>query len=62
MAVLTRPKTRRTHEDVGGARTHKGRGRYLIGAMCLVITSILYDEEDYIRDYDDFLRLAREAG
>lgn len=25
------------------------------GAVCMVIASQVYDEEDYIRDYDDFL-------
>lgn len=29
------------------------------GAMCLVIASIPYDEADYIRDYDAFVRLCR---
>ena len=26
------------------------------GAMCLVLTSHTYDESDYIRDYDDFIK------
>jgi len=26
------------------------------GAVCLVLASDLYEEEDYIRDYDDFIR------
>jgi dTDP-4-dehydrorhamnose 3,5-epimerase-like enzyme len=26
------------------------------GAVCLVLASMEYDEDDYIRDYDDFLR------
>lgn len=26
------------------------------GSVCLVLASDLYDEADYIRDYDDFLR------
>ena len=26
------------------------------GAICLVLTSHTYDESDYIRDYDDFLK------
>ena len=29
------------------------------GAVCLVLTSDLYDEDDYIRNYDEFLRLKR---
>ena len=41
MAVLTRPKTRRTREPVTSARTHRGRGRYLIGAMCLAICTVM---------------------
>lgn len=28
------------------------------GSICLVLASALYDENDYIRDYDEFLRLA----
>lgn len=26
------------------------------GAICLVLVSHLYDEDDYIRDYDDFVK------
>lgn len=26
------------------------------GAVCMVLASNLYDEEDYFRDYDDYLR------
>ncbi len=29
------------------------------GAMCLVIASIPYDEAEYIRDYDEFTKLAK---
>lgn len=29
------------------------------GAVCLVLASELYEEEDYIRDYDEFLRMYR---
>jgi hypothetical protein len=28
------------------------------GSICLVLTSELYDENDYIRDYAEYLRLA----
>jgi dTDP-4-dehydrorhamnose 3,5-epimerase-like enzyme len=28
------------------------------GSICLVLTSDLYDEKDYIRDYAEYLRLA----
>ena len=31
------------------------------GSVCLVLASELYDENDYIRDYDEFLRLSRSA-
>ena len=48
--LLLRPMVWRTIDNFSG------------GAMCLVIASILYDEDDYIRDYDDFLRLARDGG
>ncbi|WP_457640388.1 sugar 3,4-ketoisomerase [Persephonella sp.] len=30
------------------------------GAVCLVLASEYYDESDYIRDYEEFLRLARK--
>lgn len=29
------------------------------GAVCLVLASELYDEEDYIREYDDFIRFKK---
>jgi hypothetical protein len=29
------------------------------GAVCLVLASAVYDEADYIRDFDDFLAYAR---
>ena len=29
------------------------------GAVCLVLASLVYDEADYIRDYDDFSRYVR---
>lgn len=29
------------------------------GALCLVLTSELFDEQDYIRDYDDFIDYVR---
>jgi len=31
------------------------------GAVCLVLASIGYDESDYYRNYDDFLRVVREC-
>lgn len=30
------------------------------GAICLVMTSHKYDESDYIRDYDDFLKYKKD--
>ncbi|MEI6681673.1 MAG: FdtA/QdtA family cupin domain-containing protein [Bacteroidota bacterium] len=30
------------------------------GAVCLVLTSELYDESDYIRNYEDFLFIAHD--
>lgn len=32
------------------------------GAVCLVLASTLYDEQDYYRDYQDFLSLVRQNG
>ena len=48
--LLLRPMVWRTIDNFSG------------GAMCLVIASIPYDETDYIRDYDAFVRLCREGG
>ena len=31
------------------------------GAVCLVLASGHYDEEEYIRDYDEFLRVVRRG-
>jgi WxcM-like, C-terminal len=45
--LLLRPMVWRTLDGFSG------------GAICLVLASIPYDEADYIRDYDAFLRLAR---
>lgn len=28
------------------------------GSVCMVLTSIPYSEDDYVRDYDEFLKLA----
>ena len=30
------------------------------GVVCLVLASELYDEQDYIRDYDEFIKLAKK--
>jgi hypothetical protein len=46
--LLLRPMIWRTIDGFSG------------GAMCLVIASIPYDEADYIRDYDRFLRQCRD--
>ena len=48
--LLLRPMVWRTIDNFSG------------GAMCLVIASIPYDEADYIRDHDEFVRLCREGG
>jgi dTDP-4-dehydrorhamnose 3,5-epimerase-like enzyme len=32
------------------------------GAVCLVMASLPYDEDDYFRDYDAFRAAARESG
>lgn len=32
------------------------------GSIALVFASRVYEEADYIRNYDDFLRMAREEG
>lgn len=32
------------------------------GSICLVLTSDLYDERDYVRDYAEFKRLAASRG
>lgn len=31
------------------------------GAVCMVLASDYYDEDDYLRDYDSFLRLAKDV-
>lgn len=33
---------------------------FMPGAICLVLASDVYDESDYIRDYDEFLRQTAE--
>jgi dTDP-4-dehydrorhamnose 3,5-epimerase-like enzyme len=30
------------------------------GAVCLVLASIRYDEDDYFRDYDEFIKAVKE--
>lgn len=32
------------------------------GAVCMVLASMHYSEDDYLRDYDEFVRLAHERG
>ena len=32
------------------------------GAVCMVLASHRYDEADYYRDYDDFLKAVKEQG
>lgn len=36
-------------------------GSFSSGSVCLVLASALFDEADYIRDRDEFLRLASDA-
>ena len=31
------------------------------GAVCLVVASDVFDEKDYIRDYEDFLKIKKEV-
>ena len=33
---------------------------FSMGAVCLVLASDYYDESDYIRDYEEFLKLVRK--
>ncbi|BCZ24967.1 FdtA/QdtA family cupin domain-containing protein [Mycobacterium senriense] len=35
---------------------------FCTGAVCLVFASLVYDESDYIRDYDEFLSMVRASG
>jgi hypothetical protein len=32
------------------------------GSVCLVLASEVYDEDDYIRDYDKFYEIAQKNG
>ncbi len=32
------------------------------GSVCLVLTSDYYNEDDYIRDYEDFIKVVRESS
>jgi dTDP-4-dehydrorhamnose 3,5-epimerase-like enzyme len=57
---------RRTMELNGPARglylppmLWRDLGRFSPGAVCLVLASALYAEEDYIREYDRFLAVVR---
>ena len=36
----------------------RGIDNFSSGSVCLVLASELYDEQDYIRDYDDFIAIA----
>jgi dTDP-4-dehydrorhamnose 3,5-epimerase-like enzyme len=36
-------------------------GGFSGGAVCMVLASALYDEADYLRNYDDFKAFARQA-
>jgi mannose-6-phosphate isomerase-like protein (cupin superfamily) len=37
-------------------------GQFTSGAMCLVLASQIYQKEDYIRDYTDFLAYKKASG
>lgn len=49
-----------------GLLVHPGMWRTLedfsSGSVALVMCSLKYDEEDYIRDYNEFLRIKRSEG
>lgn len=40
----------------------RGLNNFTTGSVCLVLASNVYDKDDYIRDYDDFLQLAKELN
>lgn len=42
-----------------GPGTWRDIDNFSSGAVCLVLASAHYDEGDYIRDFDEFLRIAR---
>lgn len=42
-----------------GPGTWRDIDNFSSGAVCLVLASAHYDEADYIRDFDEFLRTAR---
>ncbi|HEX2582334.1 MAG TPA: FdtA/QdtA family cupin domain-containing protein [Dongiaceae bacterium] len=42
-----------------GSMTWREIDNFSAGAVCLVLASRIYEEEDYIRDYDHFLAQAR---
>ena len=40
----------------------RGIENFSSGAVCLVLASTYYDQRDYIRDYEEFVRLAETTG
>lgn len=42
--------------------TWRDLDQFSAGAICLVLASDVYDESDYIRDYDEFLKLKGSAS
>jgi hypothetical protein len=42
--------------------TWRDLDQFSVGAICLVLASDLYDESDYIRDYEEFLNLDGTAS
>ena len=43
-------------------RTWRDLDQFSSGAICLVLASEIYDEADYIRDYQEFLELKDSAS
>lgn len=39
--------------------TWRDMGNFSSGSVCLVLASEFYEESDYLRDYDEFLRIAK---
>ena len=42
--------------------TWRGLDRFSPGAICLVLASDPYEEADYIRDYEEFVKLSEPEG
>jgi len=44
-----------------GSMVWREMENFTSGAVCMVLASTFYDEEDYIRDYREFIKLARPS-